>query len=148
MKSKKRKNFIVIDRVKKSDGYLDDDGQKKTKTNKNGNSLNITCHSDGFSCRVSFSLEVQNFSANKSTFSFFFFFLLLLLIRFRPPLFVCVYLFWIDLLNFFLNTYNLHSGLQPSSCLLTGGIGRARLLILSLYLFFLTTFFTSGENVS
>ena len=59
MKSKKQKNFIVIDRVKKSDGYLDDDGQKKKKQkNKNGNSLNITCHSDGFSCRVSFSLEV------------------------------------------------------------------------------------------
>ena len=31
MKSKKRKNLIVIDRVKKSDGYLDDDGQKQTK---------------------------------------------------------------------------------------------------------------------
>ena len=34
MKSKKRKNFIVIDRVKKSDGYLDDDGQKKKQKKK------------------------------------------------------------------------------------------------------------------
>lgn len=72
-------------------------------------------------------------SAQTSPLSLFF---LLLLIRFRPPFFVCVYLFWIDLLNFFY-TYFLHSGLQSSTCLLTG-IGRARLLILSLFSFFLT----------